>query len=203
MAPDLEESFDTFVRARGEHFLRVAALLTGSPTEAEDLLQASLVRLYRAWPRLGVPESAPDAYLRKILVPAGAVAVLGGAAALGVTLTATVADAPSALAAVTAAAAKTSTESFQMTSTETQATTIVRSSPVHYRPVQTRITGVFDPRRGLAEETVAGVSPVRIVGGHLYAQRVVGSVFAHGKLWVEGQVPPPPVTPGQNPGLGQ
>jgi DNA-directed RNA polymerase specialized sigma24 family protein len=68
MAADLEESFDTFVRARGEHFLRVAALLTGSPTEAEDLLQASLVRLYRAWPRLGVPESAPHAYLRKILV---------------------------------------------------------------------------------------------------------------------------------------
>ena len=68
MAPDLEESFDTFVRARGEHFLRVAVLLTGSPAEAEDLLQASLVRLYRAWPRLGVPESAPDAYLRKILV---------------------------------------------------------------------------------------------------------------------------------------
>jgi RNA polymerase sigma-70 factor (sigma-E family) len=68
MAPDLEESFDTFVRARGGHFLRVAVLLTGSPTEAEDLLQASLVRLYRAWPRLGAPESAPDAYLRKILV---------------------------------------------------------------------------------------------------------------------------------------
>jgi RNA polymerase sigma-70 factor (sigma-E family) len=64
MTPDLEESFDAFVRARGEHFLRVAVLLTGSPTEAEDLLQASLVRLYGAWPRL----SAPDAYLRKILV---------------------------------------------------------------------------------------------------------------------------------------
>jgi RNA polymerase sigma-70 factor (sigma-E family) len=43
-------------------------LLTGSPTEAEDLLQASLLRLYRAWPRLGAAESAPDAYLRKILV---------------------------------------------------------------------------------------------------------------------------------------
>ena len=68
MRPDLEESFDAFVRSRGEHFLRVAVLLTGSPTEAEDLLQASLVRLYRAWPRLGVPETAPDAYLRKILV---------------------------------------------------------------------------------------------------------------------------------------
>ncbi len=68
MAPDLEESFDTFVRARGGHFLRVAVLLTGSPTEAEDLLQASLERLYRAWPRLDAAESAPDAYLRKILV---------------------------------------------------------------------------------------------------------------------------------------
>lgn len=68
MAPDLEESFDAFVRTRGEHFLRVALLLTGSPAEAEDLLQASLVRLYRAWPRLGGAEPAPDAYLRKILV---------------------------------------------------------------------------------------------------------------------------------------
>jgi Sigma-70 region 2 len=68
MRPDLEESFDAFVRAHGERFLRVAVLLAGSPTEAEDLLQASLVRLYRAWPRLDVSESAPDAYLRKILV---------------------------------------------------------------------------------------------------------------------------------------
>jgi RNA polymerase sigma-70 factor (sigma-E family) len=68
MAPDLEESFESFVRARGGHFLRVAVLLTGSTAEAEDLLQASLVRLYRAWPRLNDPESAPDAYLRKILV---------------------------------------------------------------------------------------------------------------------------------------
>jgi RNA polymerase sigma-70 factor (sigma-E family) len=68
MAPDLEESFDTFVRTRGGHFLRVAVLLTGSVTEAEDLLQASLTQLYRAWPRLGGSESAPNAYLRKILV---------------------------------------------------------------------------------------------------------------------------------------
>jgi RNA polymerase sigma-70 factor (sigma-E family) len=69
MAPDLKESFDTFVRTRGGYFLRVAVLLTGSPTEAEDLLQASLERLYRAWPRLdAAAESDPDAYLRKILV---------------------------------------------------------------------------------------------------------------------------------------
>ena len=68
MAPDLEESFNTFVRTRGGHFLRVAVLLTGSVTEAEDLLQASLTQLYRAWPRLGAAESVPDAYLRTILV---------------------------------------------------------------------------------------------------------------------------------------
>jgi len=68
MRPDLEESFDAFVRARGEHHLRVAALLTGSTAEAEDLVQASLVKLYQAWPRLDVGTVAPDAYLRKIIV---------------------------------------------------------------------------------------------------------------------------------------
>lgn len=36
MAPDLEESFDTFVRARGGHFLRFAVLLTGSKATATD-----------------------------------------------------------------------------------------------------------------------------------------------------------------------
>jgi RNA polymerase sigma-70 factor (sigma-E family) len=68
MEPADEEAFAAFVRARGEHFVRVAVLLTGSPAEAEDLLQASLVRLYQAWPRLDVTAAPPDAYLRKILV---------------------------------------------------------------------------------------------------------------------------------------
>ena len=68
MRPDLEESFASFVRTRGEHHLRVAALLTGSAAEAEDLVQSSLMRLYRAWPRLDVASSSPDAYLRKIIV---------------------------------------------------------------------------------------------------------------------------------------
>jgi RNA polymerase sigma-70 factor (sigma-E family) len=67
MRPDLEESFATFVRTRGEHHLRVATLLTGSAGEAEDLVQSSLMRLYRAWPRLDVA-SSPDAYLRTIIV---------------------------------------------------------------------------------------------------------------------------------------
>src|SRR3984957_13503238 len=68
MDPDLEESFASFVRRRGEHHLRVAALLTGSAAEAEDLVQASLIRLYRAWPRLDLASASPDAYLRTIIV---------------------------------------------------------------------------------------------------------------------------------------
>lgn len=68
MRAEDEEAFDVFVRARSEYFLRVSVLLTGSVPEGEDLLQTSLVRLYRAWPRLDVSSLAPDAYLRKILV---------------------------------------------------------------------------------------------------------------------------------------
>ncbi|HEX7160804.1 MAG TPA: SigE family RNA polymerase sigma factor [Trebonia sp.] len=68
MEPPDEEAFAAFVRARGDHFMRLAVLLAGSPSEAEDLLQASLVKLYQAWPRLDVVTAAPDAYLRKILV---------------------------------------------------------------------------------------------------------------------------------------
>ncbi|HEX4090904.1 MAG TPA: SigE family RNA polymerase sigma factor [Trebonia sp.] len=68
MRPDLEESFASFVRRRGDHHLRVAMLLTGSAAEAEDLVQASLIRLYRAWPRLDIASSSADAYLRKIIV---------------------------------------------------------------------------------------------------------------------------------------
>jgi Sigma-70 region 2 len=64
MRPDLEESFDAFVRARGDHHLRVAAL-TGSATEAEDLVQSSLVKLYRAWPRLDVDPGTFLAQLEK------------------------------------------------------------------------------------------------------------------------------------------
>ena len=48
----VDEGFAAFVRERGDHHLRVAVLLTGDWHAAEDLVQASLVKLYRAWPRL-------------------------------------------------------------------------------------------------------------------------------------------------------
>ena len=64
---DIDERFVAWVRDRGEHHLRVAVLLTGDWHAAEDLVQTSLVKLYRAWPKLR-PGGDPDAYLRRIMV---------------------------------------------------------------------------------------------------------------------------------------
>jgi RNA polymerase sigma-70 factor (sigma-E family) len=65
--PDIDERFAAYVRDRGEHHLRVAVLLTGDWHAAEDLVQASLVKLYRAWPKLRLDNDL-DAYLRRIMV---------------------------------------------------------------------------------------------------------------------------------------
>jgi RNA polymerase sigma-70 factor (sigma-E family) len=62
-----DEQFTAYVRDRGEYLLRMAVLLTGDWHAAEDLVQASLVKLYRAWPRLDT-SADPDAYLRRIMV---------------------------------------------------------------------------------------------------------------------------------------
>jgi RNA polymerase sigma-70 factor (sigma-E family) len=64
----VEESFSAFVRAGGERHLRVAVLLTGDWHAAEDLVQASLVKLYRAWPGIDQVGGDPDAYLRRIMI---------------------------------------------------------------------------------------------------------------------------------------
>ncbi len=64
---EVDERFTAFVREHGERHLRVAVLLTGDWHAAEDLVQASLVKLYRAWPRLDT-RTDPDAYLRRIVI---------------------------------------------------------------------------------------------------------------------------------------
>jgi RNA polymerase sigma-70 factor (sigma-E family) len=46
----------------------VAVLLTGDWHAAEDLVQASLVKLYRAWPGVDQADGDPDAYLRRIMI---------------------------------------------------------------------------------------------------------------------------------------
>jgi RNA polymerase sigma-70 factor (sigma-E family) len=65
---ELEQSFAAFVRDRGERHLRVAVLLTGDWHAAEDLVQASLIKLYQAWPRVDSIDGDPDAYLRRVIV---------------------------------------------------------------------------------------------------------------------------------------
>ena len=64
---EFDERFTAFVRSRGAHHLRMATVLTGNPDTAEDLVQASLLKLYRAWSRIDTSVE-PDAYLRRIIV---------------------------------------------------------------------------------------------------------------------------------------
>ncbi|WP_211370014.1 SigE family RNA polymerase sigma factor [Nonomuraea turkmeniaca] len=63
----MDAEFVEFVRHRGDHHLKTAVLLTGDWHTAEDLVQSSLGKLYRAWHRLDT-SSNPDAYLRRIMV---------------------------------------------------------------------------------------------------------------------------------------
>lgn len=66
--PDIDQEFAAYVRDRGAHHLRVAVLLTTDWHAAEDLVQASLVKLYRVWPKVQPPDGNPDAYLRRVMV---------------------------------------------------------------------------------------------------------------------------------------
>jgi RNA polymerase sigma-70 factor (sigma-E family) len=60
-------TFEELVVARAPALLRLAVMLTGSAVDAEDLLQAALVRAARHGPRIAAM-AAPAAYLRTVLV---------------------------------------------------------------------------------------------------------------------------------------
>lgn len=110
---------------------------------------------------------------RRALVPAGAVAALGGTAAVAVTLTATVASAPSAFAAVTAAAAKTSAENFRVTVQDSLGSERLQA------------TGTFDPVRRIGEETGPGGLQIIFTGRSMYTHLAKGVLGAPGKSWLE------------------
>jgi RNA polymerase sigma-70 factor (sigma-E family) len=57
--------FEAFVRTRSAALLRTAFLLTGDHGQAEDLLQTALLRSLRRW---RTARSAPEAYVRQVLV---------------------------------------------------------------------------------------------------------------------------------------
>lgn len=61
-----DEGFVAFVRDAGPYLSRTAYFLTGDRHRAEDLVQATFERTYRAWQRIGDRE--PRAYARRILV---------------------------------------------------------------------------------------------------------------------------------------
>jgi RNA polymerase sigma-70 factor (sigma-E family) len=61
-----DEQFEAFVADAGAYLLRVALLLSGDRSQAEDLVQATFERTYRAWERARLTD--PRAYARKVLV---------------------------------------------------------------------------------------------------------------------------------------
>jgi RNA polymerase sigma-70 factor (sigma-E family) len=66
MSANRDEQFEAFVAAAGPYLLRVALLLCGDRGHAEDLVQTTFERTYRAWDRARVTD--PRAYARKVLV---------------------------------------------------------------------------------------------------------------------------------------
>lgn len=64
---DTRINFDQFVTANVDGLLRTAYLIAGDETEAEDLVQESLMKLARRWPRARTLDQ-PLAYTRRILI---------------------------------------------------------------------------------------------------------------------------------------
>jgi RNA polymerase sigma-70 factor (sigma-E family) len=62
-----DDEFAAFVRERSQGLARTAFLLTGNFAAAEDLLQASLVKVLKRWPALRDRGNA-DAYVRRVMV---------------------------------------------------------------------------------------------------------------------------------------
>ncbi|MFD7021590.1 SigE family RNA polymerase sigma factor [Promicromonospora sukumoe] len=66
VAPDLDAEFVDFVTSAGAYLYRTAYLLSGDADQAEELVQATFERTYRAWAKARAGE--PRAYARRILM---------------------------------------------------------------------------------------------------------------------------------------
>ena len=60
-------AFGEYVRARSQALLRSAQALTGNRADAEDLVQATLVKAYQSWDRID-DAAALDTYVRRVMV---------------------------------------------------------------------------------------------------------------------------------------
>ena len=144
------------------------ALVTGSSDlpPGIDLLRG--VRERQVPGRRSLPR-----FRMQALVPAGAVAVAVGAAVLAMTLTASVATAPTAFAAVSAAAAKTSGQSFLVT---------VRSD---VGPQRLQVVGEFDPAHGIGKETGPDGFELIYDRQYTYVHVTKGLPGTGGKTWLQ------------------
>jgi RNA polymerase sigma-70 factor (sigma-E family) len=59
--------FGEYVRSRGASLLRAAHALTGNRDDAEDLVQATLVKAYQSWDSVEDP-AAVDTYVRRVMI---------------------------------------------------------------------------------------------------------------------------------------
>lgn len=66
-APTRYTEFSQYVESRGAALLRIAQSLTKNHADAEDLLQAALVKTFFAWGRISSPK-ARDGYVRRAMV---------------------------------------------------------------------------------------------------------------------------------------
>jgi RNA polymerase sigma-70 factor (sigma-E family) len=60
-------AFGEYVRIRSRALLRAAQAMTGNRSDAEDLVQATLVKAYLSWDRISDP-AALDTYVRRVMV---------------------------------------------------------------------------------------------------------------------------------------
>jgi RNA polymerase sigma-70 factor (sigma-E family) len=63
----VSDSFAEYVAGQGHALTRMAYLLTGDYSQAEDLVQTALAKAFSRWPRIEAM-SAPDAYVRRMIV---------------------------------------------------------------------------------------------------------------------------------------
>ena len=63
------DDFSTYVAARGEGLLRLAYVLTGNQTDAQDVVQDALARALPRWDRIRAVDDV-DAYIRRMVVNA-------------------------------------------------------------------------------------------------------------------------------------
>lgn len=60
-------AFGEYVRGRRHILLRIAYGMTGNGADAEDLLQATLIKAYQSWDKIDDP-SAVDSFVRRVMV---------------------------------------------------------------------------------------------------------------------------------------